>query len=162
MNPEEHLTVGFVDDVHTTDTPQGRAVRRIIEGLKEFGIRVGDVASPEDARAAFTALPEVDCILINWNLGGDSPQKRRDTETLIREIRARNDTIPVFLMGEPGREAPLALSLEMVREVNEYIWVMEDTPEFIAGRITAAAKRYREKLLPPFFGELVRFSRDFE
>ncbi len=39
---------------------------------------------------------------------------------------------------------------------------MEDTPEFIAGRITAAAKRYRENLLPPFFKELVKFSKDFE
>ena len=39
---------------------------------------------------------------------------------------------------------------------------MEDTPEFIAGRITAAAKRYREIILPPFFKELVKFSKDFE
>ena len=54
------------------------------------------------------------------------------------------------------------MTIDMVKEINEYIWVMEDTPEFIAGRITAAAKRYREHLLPPFFGELVQFSKDFE
>jgi len=39
---------------------------------------------------------------------------------------------------------------------------MEDSPEFIAGRIRAASKRYRERLLPPFFGSLVTFSDDFE
>ena len=50
----------------------------------------------------------------------------------------------------------------MIREVNEYVWVLEDSPEFIAGRIRAASKRYRDLLLPPFFGSLVTFSRDFE
>ena len=39
---------------------------------------------------------------------------------------------------------------------------MEDTPAFIAGRIRAAANRYRDHLLPPFFKEMVKFSKDFE
>ncbi|MDO9325016.1 MAG: Orn/Lys/Arg decarboxylase N-terminal domain-containing protein, partial [Methanoregula sp.] len=73
-----------------------------------------------------------------------------------------NEKIPIFLMGEPTNAPPTTLPLKTVREINEYIWVMEDTPEFIAGRITAAAKRYREIILPPFFKELVKFSKDFE
>ena len=46
--------------------------------------------------------------------------------------------------------------------MNEYIYIMDDTPEFIAGRIIAAANRYEESLYPPFFGALVKFSKDFE
>jgi len=34
MNPEERLTVAIVDDAHKTDTPQGRAIKRIIDGLR--------------------------------------------------------------------------------------------------------------------------------
>ncbi|HPD75200.1 MAG TPA: Orn/Lys/Arg decarboxylase N-terminal domain-containing protein [Methanoregulaceae archaeon] len=162
MNPEEQLTVGIIDDVHKTETPPGRAIRRIIDGLKAYNIRVGDAASPGDARAAYAMLPELDCILINWNLGGDTAQKHKDTANLIHDLRKVNETIPVFLMAEPPKESPSALPIDLVKEVSEYIWVMEDTPEFIAGRIIAAARRYRQKLLPPFFGELVRFSRDFE
>ncbi len=162
MKNEESLTVAIIDDAHKTDSPQGRAILRIINGLKEYGIRVGEAASPEDARAAYASLPEVDCILINWNLGGDTPERHLVTEKLIDEIRERNDKIPIFLMGDPTNAPQTSLHLKTVREINEYIWVMEDTPEFIAGRITAAAKRYRENLLPPFFGELVKFSRDFE
>jgi len=52
MNPEEHLTVAIVDDLHTTDTPEGRAIKNLIEGLKGFGFHVGEAASTEDARAA--------------------------------------------------------------------------------------------------------------
>ena len=162
MKPEESLNVAIIDDAHKTDSPQGRAIQRIITGLKEFGIHVGEVASPEDARAAFSALPEIDCILINWNLGGDTPERHAVTAKLIDEIRERNEKIPLFLMGEPTNAPPTSLPLKTVREINEYIWVMEDTPEFIAGRITAAAKRYREIILPPFFKELVKFSKDFE
>jgi arginine decarboxylase len=162
MNDREHHIIAVIDDIHKTDTPQGRAIQRIIDGLKLFGIRIGEVASPADARAAFAALPELECILINWNLGGDTERKHKETAELIHEIRRLNETIPIFLMAEPPKESTKALSLDLVRQINEYVWVMEDTPEFIAGRITAAAKRYQDRLLPPFFGEMVRFSRDFE
>ncbi|HII98140.1 MAG TPA: arginine decarboxylase [Methanoregula sp.] len=162
MNPEEKMLVAILDDTIHTETPHGRAIRRIAKGLEEYGITVADIASPAEARAAYPAMPEVDCFLINWNLGGDTPEKHKETVGLIHEIRKRNEDIPIFLMGEPTTAPPTTLTIDMIREINEYIWVMEDTPEFIAGRITAAAKRYREKLLPPFFKELVTFSRDFE
>ncbi len=162
MNPEEQLTIAVIDDIHKTDTPQGRAIQRIIDGVKGFGIRVGEVASPADARAAYAALPELDCVLINWNLGGNTKKKHTEAADLIHDLRKINETIPVFLMAEPPKESAHLPPVHLVREISEYIWVMEDTPEFIAGRITAAAKRYRDRILPPFFGELVRFSRDFE
>ena len=162
MNPDEQLLVAIIDDTIHTDTPHGHAIKRIVHGLEEFGIRVADVSSPADARAAYSNLPEVNCVLINWNLGGDTVKKHKETMELIHEIRSRNEDIPIFLMAEPTSETPTSLTVEMIREINEYIYVMEDTPEFIAGRITAAAKRYQERLLPPFFGELVKFSKDFE
>jgi lysine decarboxylase/arginine decarboxylase len=162
MNPEERLLVAVIDDTIHTDTPHGRAITRIMQGLEEFGICVGDVASPADARAAYSNLPGVTCILINWNLGGDTIRKHKETMDLIHEIRSRNEDIPIFLMAEPTSETPASLTVEVIREINEYIYVMEDTPEFIAGRIRAAAKRYQDRLLPPFFGELVKFSKDFE
>jgi lysine decarboxylase/arginine decarboxylase len=120
------------------------------------------VASPADARAAYSGLPEVSCILINWNLGGNTAKQHKDTVQLIHEIRSRNEEIPIFLMAEPASESPVSLTVGVIREISEYIYVMEDTPEFIAGRIKAAAKRYEDRLLPPFFGELVKFSEDFE
>jgi arginine decarboxylase len=102
----------------------------------------------------------VDCILINWNLGDAS--NHTEAKQLIREIRDRNEDIPIFLIAEPTRESLGDLSVETLREIDEYVYIMDDTPEFIAGRITAAANRYKERLLPPFFGELVRFSKDYE
>jgi len=162
MSPVQKLVVAIVDDAMNADTPHGRTMKRIVNGLSDYDIQAVSVASVEDARSAYANLPEADCILINWNLGGIKSKNNADAKHLIHEIRQRNEDIPIFLMAEPMGEAPAALTVDTIREVNEYIYIMDDTPEFIAGRITAAANRYKESLYPPFFGALVKFSKDFE
>ena len=165
MNPEEKLTVVIIDDTIHTDTPHGRTIQRIVKGLADFDLDVVSIASLEDARSAYANLPEADCILVNWNLGDSGSKTHADAKKLIHEVRQRNEDIPIFLMAEPAEETATTLTslpVDTLREINEYIYIMEDTPEFIAGRITAAANRYRESLLPPLFGALVRFSKDFE
>ena len=162
MNPEEKLVVVIADDAIGKDTPHGRTIKRIVDGLHEFDILVASIASLEDARSAYANLPEADCILISWTLGGAGSKHNADAKQLIHEIRQRNEDIPIFLMAEPAGEAPGALTVDTIREVNEYVYIMDDTPEFIAGRIIAAANRYKESLYPPFFGALVKFSKDFE
>ena len=162
MNPEEKLLVAIVDDTIKTDTPHGRTISRIIAGLSAFNIDVVTLASLEDARSAYANLPEADCILVNWGLGSARSKNNDDAKDLIREIRQRDEEIPIFLIAEPTAELPTSLTVDTVREISEYIYIMDDTPEFIAGRITAAAKRYKQTLLPPFFGALVRFSKDYE
>jgi lysine decarboxylase/arginine decarboxylase len=162
MNPANNLLVAIVDDAIHADTPHGRTMRRIINELSNYDIEAVSVASAEDARSAYANLPEVDCILINWNLGSAPTKNNTDAIHLIHEIRQLNEDIPIFLMAEPTGEPPITLTVDTIREVNEYIYIMDDTPEFIAGRITAAANRYKGSLYPPFFGALVKFSKDFE
>ena len=82
MNSEERLVVAIIDDTIHTETPHGRAIKRIIHGLEEFGIFVADVASPADARTAYANLPSVNCILINWNLGNQSAETHKDTRNV--------------------------------------------------------------------------------
>jgi arginine decarboxylase len=162
MYPEEKLTVAIIDDAIHTETPHGRTMRRIVSSLQEYGLIVGDVSSPADARAAASRLPGVDCILINLNLGGDLSGQSKYTSNIIHEIRKRNEDIPIFLLAEPTSESPGNLTIDIIKEVNEYIYVMEDSADFLAGRIAVAARRYRTQILPPFFSELINFSRDFE
>jgi arginine decarboxylase len=162
MNSEDKLTVVIIDDALNEESPHGRTIRRIANGLTAYNIEVLTIASLEDARSAYANLPEVDCILISWHIGDTLSKDHDGAKRLIHEIRGRNEDIPIFLMAEPDGEAPSSLTVETIREVNEYIYIMDDTPEFIAGRITAAANRYKESLLPPFFGALVKFSKYFE
>ena len=48
-----------------------------------------------------------------------------------------------------------AIPLSTLRLANEFIWLIEDTPTFIAGRVEAAIERYRENLLPPMFAAML-------
>ena len=162
MNPGDALDVVVIDDTIQSDTPRGRTLTRIIRGLIEYEIRVTTIGSIEDARSAYAQLPEADCIMLNWNLGGTGSKDHNDAKRLIDEIRKRNEDIPIFLIAEPVSGTAASVSVDVIREVNEFINIMDDTPEFIAGRIRAAAHRYKEGLLPPFFGALLKFSRDFE
>src|SRR5512136_211955 len=162
MSTPEKLMVVIIDDAVNADTPHGRTIKRIVNGLSEFDIQVVLIASVEDARSAYANLPEVDCILISSTLGSTQSKKNADAKHLIHEIRQRNEDIPIFLMADPMGDAASALTVDTIKEINEYLYIMDDTPEFIAGRIRAAAHRYKESLYPPFFGALVRFSKDFE
>jgi arginine decarboxylase len=162
MGAVEKLVVVIIDDAVHADTPHGRTIQRIVNGLSEFDIHVVLIGSLEDAKSAYANLPEVDCILISSTLGGTTSGKNADAKHLIHEIRQRNEDIPIFLMTEPMEDTSSILTVDTIREVNEYIYIMDDTPEFIAGRIIAAAHRYEDSLYPPFFGALVKFSKDFE
>lgn|GEM_PF-7078213 len=117
------MLVAILDDTIHTDTPHGRAIKRIVTGLEEYGITVAGIASPADAKAAYANMPEVDCFLINWNLGGDTAERHSETAGIIHEIRKRNEDIPIFLMGEPTTAPPTSLTIDMIKEINEYIWV---------------------------------------
>ena len=76
MNPEERLQVAVIDSTVHTDTPAGRAVRNIIADLSTYGIEVTTLASTDDARAALSNLPAVDCIMVNWKTGKNPPERR--------------------------------------------------------------------------------------
>ena len=39
---------------------------------------------------------------------------------------------------------PQSCTEEVMRHVDELVWILEDTPDFIAGRIVASMLRYRE------------------
>ncbi len=45
----------------------------------------------------------------------------------------------------------------MMEKVDEFAWILEDTPDFIAGRAIAAMNRYRKNLLPPLMSALMKY-----
>jgi arginine decarboxylase len=49
----------------------------------------------------------------------------------------------------------------VLRAVDDYNWRLEDTTDFVAGRIVAAEARYHEQLYPPMFRALVDFAESY-
>ncbi len=62
-----------------------------------------------------------------------------DAETVIKVVPARDERVPVFLMAE--RETVKDIPAEVIATINSYISKVEDTPDFVAGRVSYATQR---------------------
>jgi arginine decarboxylase len=154
----EKLNIAIVDDELNKDTPEGRAIRALVQTLRGIEINVVELMSYEGALSAIIRKPELDAFIVDWDRNSEA--NRTLAKTLILAFRKRNHEIPIFLSIHPDALATLTLDVEKI--IAEYFWILEDTTDFIAGRIEAAARRYRDRLLPPFFNALVNFADDFE
>ena len=154
----EKLNIAIVDDELRKDTPCGYAMHELINKMHEVEINVTEWKSFESALSGIIRLPELDAVIIDWD---PLLAENRDlAQKLILNIRSRNHEIPIFLSIRP--DALMTIPLEIERIISENFWILEDTRDFIAGRVEAAARRYRNRLLPPFFEALVNFADDFE
>jgi len=144
----------FVDDELHDETAAGRASRLLLEGLREHQIHVVTAASIDDGRASFAADSGIQCVVLDWDLKTD--RDHAAAAAFLDEIRSRNARIPIFLLANSSAAA--SIPARSMANGDDFIWLLEDTSDFIAGRIAAAIERYREHLLPPMFAALVDFA----
>lgn len=136
----------------------GETLRRITVALQGLGHAIVTAVTAADAAALVASDPSFGCIVLDWNIGHDG--SARPAEAILTAACARNAALPVFLMVE--RDDLEKISLPVSELVHEYVLLFEDTPAFVAGRIDYAWRRHTENLLPPFFGQLVRFAGTHE
>src|SRR5688572_9013940 len=152
------MRVLVVDDEIGTATAEGRAIRTLIEDLQRRAIDIVEAISAEDGKSVITSDSAIHAVLIDWNLGDD--KEHEGARSFIRHLRSRNDKIPIFLMAE--RREGSALTVEVMEQVDEFIWTLEDTAAFVSGRVLAAIRRYAEVMLPPMAAAMMKFTRDYE
>ncbi|MEU5513371.1 Orn/Lys/Arg family decarboxylase [Streptomyces griseoaurantiacus] len=127
---------------------------RIAEELRERGLRVRWAASAPDAEAVLRTEAGLAAAMVAWDLPPGGTEEPGGA-AVLRGIGRRLQDLPVFLvMADEGLRA---LPLWVSQSVVGYVWPLEDTPAFLAGRVATAARAYQEALLPPFFKALRRF-----
>lgn len=140
--------------IHFIDPEGDPSLQEIIEALKEEGFAAVITSHPDEYFFSFAAHSNISCIVMHWN------QNNAAAENLIKMIRYRNEALPIFLMTEKHQLKDV--SSELLKVISGYIWKLEDTPRFIAGRIKDAAKEYITSLMPIFFRELVRYTHEYK
>lgn len=141
-----------------TDTATGRAAYALIEDLREQKGKVIEALSADDAMAVVASDATIQSVILDWNLPSDDDHS--DAIAIMKAIRSRSAALPIFLMSDRGNVQEIPV--DVIAEANDFIWLLEDTPDFVTGRIVAAAACYRQALLPPIFKALVEFSRVHE
>jgi arginine decarboxylase len=142
------------------DSAVGRSALEIQAALQAIGRATVVAHSLDDAEAAIESHPALSCVVLSWSLAAESDESLARTRSILDRIRAQAATLPVLIGASKG--ATRQVPLEIVEQVEGYIWVPEDSATFIAGRIEAAAKRYLDTVLPPFFGRLANFADTHE
>src|SRR5262245_52444504 len=135
-----------------------RAARALVDEMTARGVDVLTSTSMADAAAIVAADASLQVVIVDWDLEGDAGHA--GARDLLKQIRQRNSAIPVFLSAK--RSAASSIPVGAMQDADDFIWLLEDTPDFIVGRIVASIDRYRAQVLPPMFRALVQFARTHE
>ncbi|WP_329236074.1 arginine decarboxylase [Actinoallomurus sp. NBC_01490] len=140
----ERVVLIAVDERPDGDSAVAEQLRRLRTAINEHGVQVRWTHRRADALAVIRSDATLSAMLVAWDAAG--------AEEIMTAVTKRFHRLPVFLLTtehEP-RDVPL-----WVHEVIQgYVFPLEDTPGFIAGRIAHAAEQYAEGMLPPFFEAL--------
>ena len=146
------------DDLARLDTSKGRAAEGIASAIEAHSIEVLRAPSFEDAHNIVGSDASLRAILLDWNLGSDDDSSHAQATALLHKLRERHEKVPVFLCAD--REgATRTITLEVAEMIDEFVWLLEDTADFVVGRVLAAMERYRAELLPPYARAMADYSR---
>ncbi|MCX6579304.1 MAG: hypothetical protein NT166_03900 [Candidatus Aminicenantes bacterium] len=143
---------------------EGFRLRELIEQLtKEQDCRVIISLTYHDGNEIFLSRTDLGAVVVDW----DMPERfakvmaeKLSCVALIHEMRKRNKTIPILLLTD--RLATEKIPVEVLADINGYLWKTAEPPDFLAGRIAVQVSQYADGVLPVFFGELVKYANEYK
>ncbi|MBR2365258.1 MAG: arginine decarboxylase, partial [Lentisphaeria bacterium] len=133
-------------------------LKKLRKALKEKFICTQKVNCMHDALILAETDMDTDCFLIQIPEKTDDEAKERLLH-LLKTIRKLEKTVPVFLLAMGG-EDPAKLSSCILENTDETIFIFEESPAFIAGRVESAIRKYRETLLPPLMKAIWKYNEE--
>lgn len=140
------------------DCVAGRLVRKLRDQLEERDVAVVTADAARDGSLILASDPQIQALLLDWDM--EDAVNHKPAMDVVKGLRARNANMPLFLF--TNRESAAQIPLDILADTDDFIWLFEDTADFIAGRVLAALRRYRSHLLPPMFEALAKFSMTHE
>ena len=145
------------DGLERLETALGRSAQAVVEAIEAHDAEVISAVSFQDGLASIVSDASIHAVMLSWQLKGAVPGGGRPAVQLLRELRQRHEKVPVFLLAETS-EGVTEITEDVMAQVDEFVWMLEDTADFIAGRVLAAMHRYRMQLLPPFANAMARYA----
>ncbi|ELX8380061.1 arginine decarboxylase [Providencia vermicola] len=137
------------------DSVISHAVARLASELNDEHVETVIIRDFEDGLAYIRSNTSIDCLLYGRDMSDRDEQVQ--AHRLITQLHRRQEDVPVFLLSD-REEALVAFDRNMMEQVDEFAWILEDSADFIAGRVLAAIQRYRSQLLPPLMKSLIKYS----
>jgi arginine decarboxylase len=153
--------VVIIDEDFRSENASGLGIRVLAKAIEDEGFEVLGVTSYGDLTSFAQQQSRASAFILSIDdeeIAEASPEALDQLRKFVDEIRYRNEEIPIFLHGETrtSRHIPN----EILRELNGFIHMHEDTPEFVARYILREARTYLDSLAPPFFKALTDYAAD--
>ena len=145
------------DSLAHPETAIGRAAGAIAAALEARNCDVVRALSFEDGEAIIGSDASLRALVLNWHLGAEGKDARDLAPRLLNRLRERHPDVPVFMTAD-RKLVQGSMTIEIAESVDEFVLLLEDTADFVAGRIMAAIERYRAQLLPPYARALAQYS----
>ena len=130
---------------------EGIRLGQITVAIEKQGFQVVRARRIEDAEIAVQTDAAIGCMVVDWGKKGLEGK----TAALINLMRRRGLEMPIVLLVRRKRFEDIPV--EVLDYIDGYVFIAEETPEFIATNLVSRLKQYAETLKTPFFGALVDY-----
>jgi ornithine decarboxylase len=152
MNFVQRFTFLFSAPTFEAEDLEGLRVREIIDAISRLGFQVIRAPRIEDAEMAVKTDAAIGCLVVDWGKKGLEGK----AASLIGVMRRRGLEMPIVLLVRRQRFEDVPV--EVLDFIDGYVFLAEETPEFIARNLVSRLTQYAETLKTPFFGALVDYA----
>src|SRR5450631_3127739 len=133
---------------------EGLRLGQITVAIEKLGFQVVRARRIEDAEIAVQTDAAIGCMVVDWGKKGLEGK----TASLINLMRRRGLEMPIVILvrGKRFEDIPV----ELLDFIDGYVFLAEETPEFIAKNLVSRLKQYAATLKTPFFGALVDYAEE--
>ena len=154
MNFFQRFTFLFSAPMFNADDLEGLRVNQIIAAIERMGFQVIKARRLEDAEIAVQTDAAIGCMVVDWGKKGIEGK----AASLINLMRRRGLDMPIMILVRRKRFEDIPV--EVLDFIDGYVFLAEETPEFIAKNLVSRLKQYAETLKTPFFGALVDYAEE--
>ena len=154
MNFFQRFTFLFSAPMFDADDLEGLRVNQIITAIERMGFQVIKARRVEDAEIAVQTDAAIGLLVVDWGKKGIEGK----AASLINLMRRRGLDMPIVILVRRKRFEDIPV--EVLDFIDGYVFLAEETPEFIAKNLVSRLKQYAETLKTPFFGALVDYAEE--
>jgi ornithine decarboxylase/arginine decarboxylase len=154
MNFFQRFTFLFSAPMFDADDLEGLRVNQIVAAIERMGFQVVKARRLEDAEIAVQTDAAIGCMVVDWGKKGLEGK----AASLINLMRKRGLEMPIVILVRRKRFEDIPV--EVLDFIDGYVFLAEETPEFIAKNLVSRLKQYAETLKTPFFGALVDYAEE--
>jgi ornithine decarboxylase len=154
MNFSQRFAFLFSAPSFDAEDLEGLRLQQIIAAIERLGFQVVRARRIEDAEIAVQTDAAIGCLVVDWGKKGLEGK----TASLINLMRRRGLEMPIVLLVRRRRFEDVPV--EVLDFIDGYVFLAEETPEFIAKNLVSRLSQYAETLKTPFFGALVDYAEE--